>query len=189
MQNSVLIDAYLENVRELLQFLSKRLGSPSLAADLSHDIYLKLRRAEDLPPVRNSRAYLFRMAAHLATDRLRVEKRRAEIRDEACGVAWCKSDDLTPERHAMGQAELAYLEAQIARLDPRCRQVFYLNRYEGKSQAEIARHLGVGLTTVYKDLKTAMAALIAARRRFHGTSPNACEPRDSGRGIERSHSS
>ena len=171
MQDSVLVEAYLEHEWELLRFLSQRLGSPSLAADLAHDLYLKLRGMKELPPVRDSRAYLFGMAANLATDHLRVEKRRSEIRAAADGVVWPKSDDLSPERHIIARAELAYLETEIAKLDPRCRQVFYLSRYEGKSQAEISKNLGVGLTTVYKDLKTAMATLIAARRRFRSQLP------------------
>ena len=165
MQESVLLQAYLAHEWELRRYLSQRLGCPSLAADLTHDIYLKLRRSDDLPDVRDSRAYLFGMAANLATDHLRVEQRRREIRTEADGVVWHDRDERTPERHALNQAELDYIEAAAARLTPRCRQIFYLNRYEHKSQAEIAQELGLGLTTVYKELKTAMAALVAARRR------------------------
>lgn len=171
-RDEVLTEAYVEYERDLRRFLGKRLGSPSLAADLAHELYLKLRRSEHPPTVRDHRAYLFSMAANLAADHLRVEKRRTEIRAEIDGIAWRQSDDLTAERHAMGRAELAYLEAEIATLSPRCRHVFYLNRYEGRSQTEIASALGVGLTTVYKDLKTAMATLVAARRRFHGRSPD-----------------
>jgi RNA polymerase sigma-70 factor (ECF subfamily) len=172
MSDDVLVEAYLENERDLLRFLSKRLGSPSLAADLAHDLYLKLRRSNHPPTVRDRRAYLFSVAANLAADHVRVERRRSEIRAEIDGTTWRQADDLTAERHAMGRAELAYLEAEIATLSPRCRHVFYLNRYEGKSQAEIASALGLGLTTVYKDLKTAMATLIAARRRFQGHQPD-----------------
>lgn len=169
---SVLVETYFQHKPELLRFLSKRLGSSSLAADLAQDLYLKLRTTTDLPPVRDARAYLFSMAAHLATDHVRVDSRRAAIRQDADGVVWQRADDLTPERHALGRAELAYLEDAVARLHPRVRQVFYLSRFEGKSQAEIAEAVGVGLTTVHKDLKAAMAAMVVARRRFHGVQPD-----------------
>ncbi len=168
MNKSVLLQAYLKHERELLRFLDKRLGSSNLAADIVHDLYLKLRRGADTSPVRDSRSYLFSMAANLATDHLRVESRRMQILAEAEGVAWRQVDELTPERRALGRAELDYMKAEIAGLDPRCRRIFYLSRYEGRSQAEIAEALGVGLTTVYKDLKKAMSVLIAARRRFNG---------------------
>lgn len=168
MQHSVLLGAYLENELDLLRFLGKRLGSPDIAADIAHDLYLKLCRIDAQATVRDGRAYLFSMAANLATDHLRVERRRGEIRAAAHDTVWNQTDDLTPERHAVARAELAYLATAIEALPARCRQVFYLNRYEGCSQAEIAESLGIGVTTVYKDLKTVMAALVAARRRFRG---------------------
>lgn len=127
---SSLLRAYMEHERDLLRFLKSRLGSASLAADVAHDVYLKLRCIENVPPVRDSRAYLFSIAGNLATDYLRVEKRRHEIRAEAQGTIWDDRDELTPERHAMARAEVAYLEAEIAKLPARCKQVFYLNRYE-----------------------------------------------------------
>ena len=90
----------------------------------------------------------------------------------ADGVLWRQEDDLSPERHALARAELTFLEAEVAKLDPRCREVFYLSRYQGRSQAEIAAALGIGITTVYKDLKTALSVLTAAQRRFYGKSPD-----------------
>ena len=165
---TILQRAFIEYERELVGFLAARLGCRSLAADIAQDIYLKLSRAGDAQTVRNNRAYLFSIAANLATDHLRVEQRRTELKTQHEGVAWRQTDELTPERHALGRAELVYLEREIATLDQRCRRVFYLHRYEGKSQAQIAAAMGLGLTTVYKDLKKAMTHLVDARRRFRG---------------------
>ena len=165
---TVLQRAFIEHERELIGFLTARLGCRSLASDIAQDLYLKLNRSSHEAAVRNNRAYLFSMAANLATDHLRVERRRTELKAQHDGVAWRGTDELTPERHAFGRAELAFLEREIAKLDPRCRRVFYLHRYEGKSQTEIAAVMGLGLTTVYKDLKKAMAHLVEARRRFEG---------------------
>ena len=53
-------------------------------------------------------------------------------------------------------------------LPARCRRVFFLARFDGLSQPQIAAELGIGITTVYKDLKAALAALTEARRRFQG---------------------
>lgn len=166
MAETVLLRTYREHEWELLRFLARRLGSGPLAADVAHDLYVKLYGLQDHPDIRDRKAYLFRLAANLATDHLRREKRRRALLAEADGVAWRETDDLTPERHTMARAELRYLEAAVATLPERCRQVFHLNRYEGKSQAEIADELGIGLTTVYKDLKTVMDTLLKARRQF-----------------------
>jgi RNA polymerase sigma factor (sigma-70 family) len=168
MNESLLLRAYHEHEWELLRFLGRRLGSRSLAADIAHDLYVKLLRADDEPPVHNRRAYLFTMAANLATDHVRVEKRRGEILAESDNAVWRQTEDLTPERHALARAELAHMEAAISALPDRCRRVFLLARFHDLSQPQIAAELGIGVTTVYKDLKTALNLLIEARRRFHG---------------------
>lgn len=166
MSDSALLEAYREHEWELLRFLGSRLGSAAMASDAAQDLYLKLHTAEKLPAVRDCRAYLFAMAANLASDRLRVERRRGEILAEADGLVWRKTEELTPERHALARAELRHLEAAIAGLPDRCRRVLYLARFEDRSQAEIAEELGLGITTVYKDLKLAMDRLLRARQEF-----------------------
>jgi RNA polymerase sigma factor (sigma-70 family) len=166
MRESMLLQAYREHEWELLRFLARRLGSAHLASDIAHDLYLKLLGAADHPDIRDRKAYLFGMAANLATDHLRVEGRRGQILAEQAGSVWRQTDELTPERHVMARAELRHLEKVIAGLPERGRQVFHLSRYEGKSQAEIAAILGLGATTVYKDLKLVMDTLLKARRRF-----------------------
>ncbi len=166
MRESMLLQAYREHEWELLRFLARRLGSAHLASDIAHDLYLKLLGAADHPDIRDCKAYLFGMAANLATDHLRVEGRRGQILAEQAGAVWRQTDELTPERHVMARAELSHLEKVIAGLPERSRQVFHLSRYEGKSQAEIAAILGLGATTVYKDLKLVIGTLLRARRRF-----------------------
>jgi len=173
MQESTLLQAYREHEWELQRFLARRLGSVHLASDIAHDLYLKLLGATDHSDIRDRKAYLFGMAANLATDHLRVEGRRGVILAEAGTSVWRQSDELTPERHALARAELRYFENVIAGLPERCRQVFHLNRYEDKTQGEIAVILGVGATTVYKDLKLVMDTLLRARRRFRATEPDA----------------
>jgi len=169
MHQPLLLQTFHDHEGELLRFLTRRLGSRSLAADIAQDLYVKLLGSDQNPEVRDRKAYLFSMAANLATDHVRVERRRGEILVEADGILAPRANAVTPERHAIARAELAYMEASIAQLSPRCRRVFYLSRYEGRTQAEIAVALGLGITTVYKELKMAMEAMLKARKRFQGS--------------------
>jgi RNA polymerase sigma factor (sigma-70 family) len=173
MQESALLQAYREHEWELQRFLARRLGSVHLASDIAHDLYLKLLGVTDHSEIRDRKAYVFGMAANLATDHLRVEGRRGVILAESGGTVWQQSDELTPERHALARAELRHLETVIAELPERCRQVFHLHRYEDRTQAEIAAILGLGATTVYRDLRLVMATLLRARRRFQAVEPDA----------------
>ncbi len=168
MSSERLLHSYFEHQRELLLFLSRRTRSRSLAADLTHSLYFKLLGAEPRAAVRDRRAYLFRMAANLANDHVRVERRRDEIRAEVGALLTPTLDELTPERHLMAKAEIEYLAKAVATLDSRCRTIFYMSRFEGLSQEAIAEKLSLGQTTVYKELKTAMRTLTDARRRFRG---------------------
>lgn len=171
MTDSGLLQAYRDHEWELLRFLARRLGSPATAADIAHDLYVKLLGEPELPQIRDSKAYLFGMAANLATDHLRVERRRGEILAEIDGVVWRRRDEMTPERHALARAELAFLATEIAGLPQRCREIFRLHRYEGLTQPQIADRLGIGITTVYKDLKLALETMLRARQRFRATAP------------------
>ena len=166
MSESLLLRAYREYEWELLRFLTSRLGSRNAATDIAHDLYLKLNGASDHSDIRDRKAYLFSMAANLATDHLRVERRRREILEQTSDLLWQQTDELDPERHVLARRELDYLHEAVSALPERSRQVFHLNRYEGCSQVEIADILGLGLTTVYKDLKLVMDTLLRARRRF-----------------------
>lgn len=180
---SGLLDLFEAHYDELLRFLDKRLDSSGVAADIAHDVYLRLRQMDKPPAIQDRRAYLFTMAANLAADHQRVEKRRGELLSRGGPVIWDHRDEQSAERHALAQAELDHLAAEVQQLPHRCREVFRLYRYEGQSQAAIAARLGIGVTTVYKDLKQVMAALTAARRRFHAMTP----PDE--HGSEGSHSS
>ncbi|MEM9764591.1 MAG: sigma-70 family RNA polymerase sigma factor [Pseudomonadota bacterium] len=161
-----MLELFIECKSELTRFLRKRLGSWNAASDVAHDVFLKLHDFESPADLQNRRAYLFRMAANLAKDRLRVEQRRREILATESDGLVPRIDEITPERQALARAELEEMRAEIARLPHRRRRVFALYRFEGMSQKEIAETLGIGITTVQHDLKKAMDALVGARRRF-----------------------
>ncbi len=168
MTASLLIDAYHDYEVELFHFLAKRLGSHSVAADLKQDLYLKILRTKGVGKIRNHRSFLFKMAANMAIDHVRTESRRNELLSEATDVAWSQSDELSPDRYAIAKAELRFLEQVLQDLPDRSREAFFLYRFEGVNQTRIAELLGVGVTTVYKDLNLVLSALVSARKAFHG---------------------
>lgn len=163
-----LLHTYLDCKTDLFGFLSRRTGSACLAADLVHDLYFKLRQVKDVTSITNNRAYLFTMAANLATDHERVENRRRMILNEGGEAVWPTANDLGPECQALIDAELHFVIEEVAKLNKRPQEVFYLSRYQGKTQADIAAELGISITTVFKDLKVVMSRVAQARQRFAG---------------------
>jgi RNA polymerase sigma-70 factor (ECF subfamily) len=71
----------VERYDELRVLLTRRLGSEELARETLHETWLRLDRVDDVAVMQNPDAYLGRMALNLATDRQRLETRRARRSD------------------------------------------------------------------------------------------------------------
>lgn len=163
MQDTALSDSYREHERDLIRFLMRRLRCAFTARDLAQDIWLKLDAVEDVQAVRNPRAYLFRMAANLATDHLRIEGRRAELLGEAQDLLYGDTEWRTPERDLIAREQMGRVQQAIAALPPMTREIFRLNRFEHRTQREIAAQLGVSTTTVENHIAKALEILAKAR--------------------------
>lgn len=126
---------------ELLRFLRHRVGSPDDASDLHQETFVRLAGG-DATPIRDFRAYVFRVARNLSADFLRAERRRrdrfvAEIPENLA------ADQVSPERALLDKAELNHLLGALSTLPERQRVALLLYRLEGLSLKEIGVRLGV----------------------------------------------
>lgn len=163
MSRARLIEAFRENEHDLVSFLVARLRSAFVAQDLAQDLYIKVCSLDETPPVRNCRAYLFRMASNLAIDHLRGETRQAAALAEARALLEDAADHATPERTVIARDEFARLERVLAGLPPLSRRIFYLSRFEERSHREIAEIVGLSPAAVFKRLRMVLDRLAAAR--------------------------
>lgn len=163
MTNAYLIETYKENERDLVKFLVPRLKSVFAAQDIAQELYIKICSLDDSVAVRNGRAYLFRMAANLAIDHLRRESRRAELLNEIQTFMTEGSHVATPEQALISRQELARLEQALAELPAISRKIFYLSRFEQKTQREIAAIVGLSPTAVFNHIRRVIDHLAAVR--------------------------
>lgn len=138
----------------LRQLLYRRVGCHETASDLTQDVFVRLLGKQALPPVREPRAYLARIAHGLAVD---------HVRRKAIERAWLDSLAAMPGAHAPSAEEhcevidaLTRIDALLLGLRPRVRSVFLLSRVEGLSYPAIAERLSVSLSTVEKDMAQAL---------------------------------
>ena len=146
----------------LRRFLTGMLRCEEAAAEVAQEAYLRLLRFAPRQTLRNSRAYLFQVAANAARDRLARQRTREGMIDDGVlpETARCPRPDA--EATASGRERLRLLSEAVDGLPPRCREVFLMSRLDGLGNAEIARRLGISRNMVEKHIIKAM--LICRRR-------------------------
>jgi len=147
MPTSTLRVLYEDNHDWLCQWLRRRLDCGEEAADLAQDTFLRvLRKPEDVPGVREPRAYLTTIARGLLNDHWR---RRSLERAWLEAVAALPAEmAMPPEKLLAAQQALQQLDVMLSGLAPRAREVFVLSQLEGMSYAQIAARTRLSDRTV-----------------------------------------
>ena len=141
--------------RELVSFLSARLGNAHAAEDVVHDAYVRVLERTAGEPIEQPRAFLYRTALNLVID----GHRRNTLRQiEPLDVLDTEERFFSPSPQVLmdhGQ-RLEMLQRALAELPAACRDSFLLRKLEGLSHLEIAERLGVSRSVVEKNIVNAM---------------------------------
>lgn len=146
----------------LARFFQKRIRPESEVDDLIQEVFARLTRRGQLTEVAHVEGYLFQVAANLVGERARTLRNRETTLEhlEREKIA----DDLSPERLLLGEQEIQRVFAALHELPERTRNAFLLHRFEDLKHVEIARRLGIAVSTVEKDIMRAMAHLLKRLR-------------------------
>jgi RNA polymerase sigma-70 factor (ECF subfamily) len=150
----------------LLRFLVAR-GAGELAEDLLHELWLRVGAAE-AGPIAQPLSYLYRAANNLMVDRFR-SRRQAELRErqwsDVVGPADTdRSDEPLADRALAARQMLAGAQSVLDALGERAATIFRRHRVDGAQQRDIAREMGISLSTVEADLRRAYRAMLDYRR-------------------------
>jgi len=138
----------------LLRLFTARLGNRDEAEDLLQDMWLKIDGLSDRPVVEPT-AFLYRVAANLATDK-RIASSRRIARDTAWADHRPAAEDLPDaERVLIAQAEWRIVETALNDMPERMATALRLSRIEGMPQRAIAEEIGVSVSGVEKLLQRA----------------------------------
>ncbi|MBB1626586.1 RNA polymerase sigma factor [Achromobacter sp. UMC71] len=154
---SSLTDVFLRHYREVLGFLSLRTGSRDVAQDCAQDTWIKLAEFKDKTRPDNDRAYVFRVAANIATDWHRRRSRElTATADYAAAQPPCFEAD-TLDVAAANQL-LRQLEAALLAQPRRSLDVFVLHRHEGLTYRAIAERFAISVSAVEKHMMRILLA-------------------------------
>ena len=136
------------------------------AEDLTQEVFLKLwRKKEQLQITGSLAAYISTMAYHEAMGYLRKTSTLiTDIDDNAAVVVGSDGNDEVRKQDLQQQINVA-----VDQLPPRCKSVFILSRFEGKSYKEIADIMDISTKTVEHQLSKALKSLrIHLKDYMHG---------------------
>jgi len=137
---------FREHNQGLVRFLAARLSSDAEAKEVAQEAYVRLLQLDQPKAVGFLRAFLFKTATNIATDRLR--RRRLARNVSATDPFDFAVDRRSPEEYVSGAEEVRIVSACLAELAPRCRQAVLLSRLHGMSTSEVAAELGVSTRMV-----------------------------------------
>lgn len=139
----------------LYRYLLRRLRSAENAEDLAQEVYLRLLRASNPRQVRSPQAYVYRIALNVLYEfRLRERGDRTVLDPTALAEAAeeLPDDAASPDEVYDEDARRRRFELVISRLPPMQRAVLRLAVQQDLAHAQIARALGISISTVRNHL-------------------------------------
>ena len=139
---SALAQLFLENNRSLCAYLRVRVSSQHEAEDIAQEAYARLLQHDQPRAIAFLRAYLFKVAANIASDRAR--QRRSHLRVDLAHSSEEQIDSATPDQQLYAAEQLSLLARALNELPAKYRRAFLLCRIQEWDTNQIAADLGVG---------------------------------------------
>lgn len=145
-----------------MRFLRRNWRDEGELADLRQEVYIRIYEAAagGLPEL--TKPFVFTTARNLLIDRARRAQVVSIETVADLDALETHVEELTPERHASGRAELRLLQRALDALPLRCRAVVELRKIEGLSQRDVAERLGITEDTVERQVANGVRALANA---------------------------
>lgn len=161
-----LLQVFVETRSALSRFLVTRGATPDEADEILQELHLKLL-TENIGPVAQPRAYLYRMtsnhfagARRSARRRVRREEEWTELRGGGDGEI---DEAPSVETVLIAREQLAILQRVLDGLPERTRSIFRRFRVDLEPQRRIADDLGISVSAVEKHLSRAYTEIAAAK--------------------------
>jgi RNA polymerase sigma factor (sigma-70 family) len=160
---------FLREHREpLIAFLRKSAATHEDAQDIAQETMMRMLRYRD-QPAEALKILMYRIAINALNDRGRRQKTRHAPEHVSLDEDYhaLPSQEPTHDQRVATEQELALVRAAIMQLPMRSRQIYLLNRINGMSYTQIARHCGISVKAVEKNIGRALA-LLRARMKDSG---------------------
>ena len=129
------------------RFVGARVRNEALADDLTQDIFIRvLRRLPEVKDHRRVMGWIFQIARNVVADHYRRSRPTESIRETDLTEDSGRSMAVAGEEERLRDELAAYVRDVVKTLPPIYQEAILLTEYEGMTQVELARHLGLGLS-------------------------------------------
>jgi RNA polymerase sigma factor (sigma-70 family) len=156
-------ELFREHNRALVSFLRTKLHNDAEAREVAQEAYVKLLQLEAPGVVGFLQAYLFKIAANLAVDRIRRQVVGDRLVQEDAMLFVEMDEAASPERICFGRHELERISKALETLPEKCREAFALHVLLERPIKEVAAELNISTRMVGYYLADAMEICRRAR--------------------------
>jgi RNA polymerase sigma factor (sigma-70 family) len=143
----------------LTRFFQRRLRPGQEADDLVQEVFGRLAR-QDLATIENIQGYVFQIAANVLRDQARRSNVRSIIVSAPADMDVEDEAGFSPERVLQSREAVRAMVQALYELPTAVRMVFSHYHFDGVAQVEIARRMGLSLSTVEKHMTKANTHLL-----------------------------
>lgn len=143
----------------LCSFARQYVSDLDTAQDICQKVFIRLwEKREEMDTGRSIASYLFTSVRNRCLNHIRDHKKyRSHLLDVECGEFEIGTA-ITEDHFAVEELQQR-IDAALATLPPKCRQVFEMSRYDQKKYREIADELDISQKTVEAHMSKAIKSL------------------------------
>ena len=151
------LPAYFQHIRKILL---RRGRTAEEAEDLIQEAFVKMQEYCDRGgTVRKPEGFLVRTVLRLAANARRDAHRELYAAERVEDLTLIIDTSPTPDEVLAGQECLDRMRAALDSVSQRTREVFFMQRIDGLSYAEIAQRLRISISSVEKHMASALVVL------------------------------
>lgn len=142
----------------LCAYAEKIIGDSNASEDIVQDLFFTLWTKHKQIQISSSlKNYLFTSVKNRSLDYLKKEKNKIQHKSSTIHL---QNHDENLSTFWFAESELeTIIEKSLAKLPPRCREIFTLSRFEGFKNNDIADQLGISKRTVELQISNALKTL------------------------------
>lgn len=149
----------------LRRFFERRApGLSGESEDLTQEVFVRLAQRQQRGRIERIEGYLFETASNVLIDRTRRRATRCADRHDLYDEATHAIEDFSPERVLMAREEIEIFKSALQEMPDRVRTAFVLHRFEDLTYSEIAKKLGVTVSSVEKYIIRALREITLRMR-------------------------